>query len=145
MAADNGMTHDYIHRGCPYPDWVRLWWGRKRMRGRMLVSSNRSSVSFSICCDHGPTRFAPGRPWRNRRKWGQGRGAGPWQTVQAMIRSPSDRFGLALAHAVDQRRPQQIGAMGRRIGWGRTQGRVALGARARVLLLEPLLVGDGLL
>src|SRR3954454_10517959 len=29
MAADNGMTHDYIHRGCPYPNWIRLWWGRE--------------------------------------------------------------------------------------------------------------------
>ncbi|MGC1880321.1 MAG: hypothetical protein WA703_03800, partial [Pseudolabrys sp.] len=23
------MTHDYIHRGCPYPDLIRLWWGRE--------------------------------------------------------------------------------------------------------------------
>src|SRR3954452_16867762 len=58
---------------------------------------------------------------------------------------PSDHFRLALAHALDQRRPQQIGPMPRRIGCDRAQRRVALGARGRILLLEPLLVGDGLL
>jgi hypothetical protein len=51
----------------------------------------------------------------------------------------------ALAHAVDQRGAQEKGAVRDRIGGGSPQRRVRFCSHRRVLLLESLLVGDGLL
>src|SRR5882757_1471452 len=73
--------------------------------------------------------------------WGEGGGEGVTGPSKSAT-SPSRR---PLAHAVDQRCTQQIGAVGGGIGSGLAQRLVALRAQRRVLLLQPLLVGDGLL
>src|SRR4030095_5856747 len=55
------------------------------------------------------------------------------------------RLGPALANAIDQRSFEQIKPMRCGVGSHRPQGCVVAGADRRILFLEALLVGDGLL
>src|SRR3954452_19687193 len=102
MAADNGMTHDYIHRGCPYPNWVRLWWGREaHARPNVDLIQPIFGLVFNLTRSRTNQIRAVTPLAKPSRKWGPGtrRRAVPARPGADSI--PSSPSALALAAPVD--------------------------------------------